>query len=174
VGTETYATPEALQNDFQTWYTHTSSNQQTQTTSGNADFPENSLDALVAAATDFHWRDENSTVRMVIHATDDTFLEKPESFSSGIPAEHTYSETVAALQNASIRVASFAAQIGGSRGDEDVSVGFLSNYEGAHSIPEATSGKAFDLELVGTDTSLVQAITDFIINESCEEYIPVV
>ena len=89
-------------------------------------------------------------------------------------ASHTYEETVTALQTNFVRVASFAVALGGQPGNQDVSMGLLSDYNGAPSIPEATSGKAFDLETVGQEISLVEAINEFVIDEICSEYVPVI
>src|SRR5262249_38319520 len=82
---------------------------------------ENSLDALYAAST-FPWRD-NAT-RVVILATDDTFLERPDNYGDrdgdgltnkmdypregNYPAARTMSETVAALRGTRTRVFSFS------------------------------------------------------------------
>ena len=82
---------------------------------------ENSLDVLQAAVQEFPWRD-NAT-RVVIIATDDTFLEAPDNYgdrdADGLtnqtnfpregdyPAVYTLAETVSALQDARIRVFSF-------------------------------------------------------------------
>jgi hypothetical protein len=172
-GAQPYPDVASIQADFHQWYTHTSSNEQTTTTKSNVDFPENSLDALHAAAGGFDWRDHHNTLRVIIHATDDTFREPPATFSGAIPAAHGYDETVDALQEAFIRVASFAAYKGGPVGNADVSLGFLADYEGKPSIPEATDGQAFDLEQVGKGTSLVDAINDFVLDEICTEYAPI-
>ena len=110
---------------------------------------------------------------MIIYATDDTFREPPATFSGSIPAVHGYDETVDTLQGAFIRVASFAAYKGGPLGNADVAVGFLKDYQGKPSIPEATDGEAFDLEQVGKGTSLVDAINDFVLDEICTEYAPI-
>ena len=45
---------------------------------------------------------------------------------------------------------------------------------GSPSIPDATSGKAFDLDAIGQGTSFVQAINDFVIDEVCQEDIPII
>jgi len=166
-----YATVEAIQADFNTWYSHTATNRQTQSTASNGDWPENTLDALHAAATDFAWRDPTTTLRVIIHATDDTFLERPARFSSGIEALHTYAETVAALQEREIRVASFAARIGGPLSNQDVTPGFSAPYGGQTAIPEATSGEVFDIDEVGGTVSLADAINGFVLDEICEAYV---
>lgn len=167
----TYDTVDAIQADFHRWYQHTSTNQQTRSGASNTDWPENSLDALVAAATDFEWRDSATTVRVVIHATDDTFLERPARFESGIAAEHTYDETVAILQEHLVRVGSFAAHIGGQFDDQNVEAGFFTEYRGQRAIPEAASGRAYDIDEVGDAISLADAISGFVLDEVCEAYV---
>lgn len=82
---------------------------------------ENALDALVAAAKDFPWR--SNATRIVVVATDETFLERPDNYGDrdgdgktdktdypregDYPARATYAETIAALRQAKIRVLSF-------------------------------------------------------------------
>ncbi|HUT78970.1 MAG TPA: vWA domain-containing protein, partial [Polyangia bacterium] len=151
---QTYASTSAIQADFHDWYIHTSSNQQTQSMASNSDWPENTLDALHAAATDYDWRPKDITLRVVIHATDDTFREYPASFTSGIQAQTTYPEVVQALQEQEIRVASFAAHLGGPLGNADVEPGFFTDYGGQGAIPPSTSGQVFDIHEVGSTISL--------------------
>ena len=173
VASEIYISMSALQTDFHDWYTHTSTNQQTQSTASNTDWPENTIDALVAAALDFDWRDPELALRVIIHATDDTFLEYPAMFSSGLPANHTYAETVTMLQDREIRVASFAAHIGGMTGTTNVEPGFFTDYNSMSPIPAATSGGVFDIDEVYDDTlSLTEAINEFVLEELCTEYVP--
>jgi hypothetical protein len=173
VATETYTDGAALQSDFNYWYTHTSSNQQTQSTASNGDWPENSLDGLYAAATEYTWRDPELSLRVIIHATDDTFLEHPASFTSGIQAQHTYIETVAELQAQTIRVGTFAAHLGGMSGTDNVEAGFFTDYMGETPIPAATDGDVFDIDEVFNQTiSLTEAINGFVIDELCTPYIP--
>jgi len=173
VASETYTSMEALQSDFNFWYTHTSSNQQTQSTATNTDWPENTIDALVEAALEYDWRDPELALRVIIHATDDTFLEYPATFSSGLPANHNYEETVTMLQDREIRVASFAAHLGGMSGTDNVEPGFFTDYNSMSAIPAATSGGVFDIDEVYNDTiSLTEAINEFVLEELCTEYIP--
>ncbi|MFO8070751.1 MAG: hypothetical protein R6V85_02645 [Polyangia bacterium] len=172
VSPQTYTSVSDIKSDFNYWYNHTSTNQQTQSNATNSDWPENTLDALYEAATAYQWRDQDLTLRVVIHATDDTFREHPDSFSSGIPATHTYEETVQALQEQTIRVASFAAHLGGPAGNADVEPGFYTDYQGQSSIPEATSAMVFDIDEVGDTISLADAINDFVIEEFCSDYVP--
>jgi hypothetical protein len=170
-GGETFTDVTTLQTRFNQWYTHTSSNEQTQSTASNTDWPENSLDALYAAAADYNWRDPDTTLRVVIHATDDTFLEAPASFASGIAVQHDYADTVAALQAGTIRVMSFAAHLGGPLGDADVEPGFFTDYAGQSAIPAATSGAAYEIADVGGTLSLAAAINEFVAEEFCEDYV---
>lgn len=167
-GSTPYATVEQIKGDFHSWYQHTSSNEQTQSTEGNYDWPENSLDGLALTAKNFQWRDPAKALRIIILATDDTFREKPASFSSGIAAQHTYDETVTLLKEGRIRVAAFAAKIGGSTGTTDVQPGFFTPYNGKEPIPAATGGTVFFIDDVKSGTlSLVDAITGFVETERC-------
>ena len=112
----------------------------------NTTYPENSLDALWHAAESFQWRDPETTLRLVIHATDDTFLEAP-AVLDGIEVEHTYEETVGALQAEEVRVAAFAATIGGPLFDPyDVDAGWFSPWNGLTAIPESTGGVVFHID----------------------------
>jgi hypothetical protein len=173
VATQTYTDVTTLQADFNSWYTHTSTNQQTQSAAANTDWPENTLDGLHAAADQFEWRDAELALRVVIHATDDTFREHPASFSSGIPAAHTYAETVARLQQEQIRVGTFAAHLGGPSGTENVEAGFFADYASQSPIPAATSGGVFDIDAVFDSTiSLTEAINTFVLEELCTPYVP--
>lgn len=103
----------------------------------NYSWPENSLDALHAAATEFQWRDAATTLRTIIHITDASFWEVDVvSSEAGDPmmlepaggcsvsllvlgpcntfgSTHTYSETIDALRDANIWVNTFAAKTGG-------------------------------------------------------------
>ena len=170
----TYADAAAIQADFNFWWTHTSSNQQTQSTAYNTDWPENTIDALYAAAAEYDWRDAATTLRIIIHATDDTFLEAPASFSSGIAVQHDYPSTVLALQDQTIRVASFAAHIGGPSMDQDVEPGFFTDYVNGvgtySSIPASTSGEVFDITQIPATLSLADAINGFVAEEFCSDY----
>jgi hypothetical protein len=173
VATETYSDVATLQSDFNYWYTHTSTNQQTQSTASNTDWPENSLDGLYAAATEYDWRGADLALRVIIHATDDTFLEHPSSFTSGIQAQRTYPETVAKLQEETIRVGTFAAHLGGPSGTENVDPGFFTDYNSMSSIPVATDGGIFDIDEVFNQTiSLTEAINTFVLEELCTPYVP--
>lgn len=163
----------ALQADFQMWSTFTSSNSQVSGMGSNGTFPENSLDALHVAASAFGWRPADTTLRIVIHTTDDTFWDGPTT-QDGVMIEHGYEETVAALQASQIRVFSFADSIGGACACEDVTPGWSTPYEGGTSIPEATDGGVFDIgEVLAGTLSLSEAITESVSTSVCDPYEPV-
>lgn len=104
----------------------------------NLSWPENSLDALHAAAGQFAWRDAETTHRTIIHITDASFweLEKVSSAAGDplkleppggcsiqeagiggvctmVSSQHTYDETIEALRAAKIWTNTFAAKTGG-------------------------------------------------------------
>jgi hypothetical protein len=167
-----YADAVALQQDFETWSAFTSSNEQVGGGNGNSTFTENSLDGLYLAASEFAWRPADETLRIVIHTTDDTFWDGPTT-GNGVPIEHSYGETVQALQDQTVRVFAFADPIGGSCNCEDTSPGWFGPYEGAPAIPVATDGAASNIQdiLAGT-VSLADAIFDSVADSYCDPYTP--
>ncbi len=168
-----YADAAALQADFQEWSAFTSSNSQVSGTGSNSTWPENSLDALYVAATAYAWRPADSTLRIVIHTTDDTFSEAP-AVVNGITVQHDYTETVQALQDQQIRVFSFTADIGGSCNCEDVTPGWSAPYLGQPPVPEATDGARFDIdEVLAGNLDLSEAINTSIEGAVCDPYEPV-
>lgn len=135
----------------------------------NFSWPENSLDALYAAATQFKWRPITSTLRVVFHITDASFWDGMEVSSgnqSEIPAfgqpvsMHSYAQVIDALHMQHVWVNAFAAKTGGppdgmmapaSHGQfrgisVNVGIGFFEPYKGMKAIPEATGGSAWDLD----------------------------
>lgn len=170
----------ALQDELMTWQTFTSSNGQPGgAPEDNADCPENSLDALYAAATACTWRPD--ATRLVIHITDDTFVEHPEVLSgdpfglSGITVERTYAETVEALVSREIRVGAFAApgagEYCGAGTSPDVGRGFHAPYQGMPSIPTATHGHAWSIRDVrGGEIEMADAIIEFAEAEHCAPF----
>ncbi len=150
---------------------------------------ENALDALHMAATDFPWR--SNAARVVIMATDDTFIEKPDNYGDAdhdgkfdkifpfkegdYPARFTLDETVAALTDAKIRVFSFSALkpsgcgTGRRHTEADAFMwGWSKPYEGKPPIPEATGGKDFDLGAVKSGTvSLAATINEVVLQSHC-------
>jgi hypothetical protein len=172
MGGAPYPDVDTLRADFQTWSAFTSSNQQVGGGNYNTTWTENSLDPLYAAATEFQWRPADTTLRMVIHTTDDTFWDGP-TVGNGVMIERGYAETVAALQQAQVRVFSFTASIGGSCQCEDVTPGWSAPYMGMDPIPEATDGAVFSLEQVLTgQISLSTGINDAVEDKMCMPYPP--
>lgn len=148
-GGQPFADLAALQKELQVWQKFTAGNREIAATDSNLDWPENTLDALHAAATQFTWRDPASTLRAVIHATDDDFGEAP-AVQSGQHVQHSYRETVAALRAAEVRVFSFAAKVGGQCECLDVRAGLFAPYRGQQAIPAATGGAVFDIDEVAS------------------------
>ncbi len=167
-----YADAAALQADFQSWSAFTATNQQVGGGNSNSTWPENSLDALFLAATQFDWRPAEDTTRLIIHTTDDTFWEGP-STQNGVMIQNDYAGTVTALQQETIRVFAFADTIGGSCSCLDVSMGWFGEYEGAPSIPASTDGGVYDINQILDDSvSLADAITASVEESYCEDYNP--
>ncbi len=168
---EPFDSRDLLKAEFNKWYQHTSTNKQTQSNLNNGDWPENSLDSIAFSARDFNWRDAGKTLRVIIHATDDTFYEHPDKFSNGIQVEYTYDGTIDLLVQENIRVAAFAAKLGGRLGNIDVKPGFFTDYNGKPSIPEATGGEVYFIEDVKNGhLNVYQAVNDFIENAMCKSY----
>ncbi len=169
-----YADVKTLQADFIEWSNFTQSNSQTNGQGFNSDWPENTLDALYTAAFAYQWRPVESTLRMIIHTTDDTFGDKGAS-QSGVVVQHSYDETVLALQEREIRVFAFADNdmTGGQFNDQDVSMGFFTPYGGKTPIPQATDGGAFNINDVYDGTLSLSAAINMSVEESlCMKYIP--
>jgi hypothetical protein len=168
-----YDSVAVLQQDFNTWSGFTASNQQVGGGNFNSTWPENSLDAIYVAASGFQWRPQESTLRLVIHTTDDTFWDGPTT-GNGVMIQHGYAETVMALQQREIRDFSFAGQIGGSCECEDVTMGWSSPYMGMDPIPQATGGGVYDIDLVLIgQVSLADAVVEAVETTMCEPYPPV-
>lgn len=157
---------------------------------------ENSLDALYAAASEFPWR-ANAT-RVVIVATDDTFLERPDNYGDrdgdgltnktdypregNYPAARTMSETVTALQDARVRVFSFSRltqpnileRCGTGRRMPWAAItdGWTTPYKGQPAIPVQTDGGNYDLDKVKTGAlSLAETINEVVLDSHCNPII---
>ncbi|HVH98416.1 MAG TPA: vWA domain-containing protein [Enhygromyxa sp.] len=168
-----YTDVEELKADFAYWNDFTASNQQTDGGGYNSTWTENSLDALFSAAVGFQWRPKNSTLRMIIHTTDDTFWNGP-TVGNGIDILHNYPDTVDILQANEVRMFTFADLIGGQCECDDVSEGFFTEFQGQPPIPAQTGGAAYNIgEVLAGILSLSQAITDSIDDSYCEDYPPV-
>ncbi|HLT35973.1 MAG TPA: vWA domain-containing protein, partial [Enhygromyxa sp.] len=139
-----YTDINALKADFAYWNNFTASNQQTSGAGFNSTWTENSIDALFSAAVGFQWRPKNTTLRMIIHTTDDTFWNGP-TVGNGIDILRSYPEVVDILQANEIRMLTFADTVGGQSGTDDVSMGFFSDFQGQPPIPAQTGGAAYSI-----------------------------
>ena len=153
---------------------------------------ENSLDALNAAATEFPWR-ANAT-RVVIVATDDTFLESPDNYGDrdhdgltnktdfpregNYPAMHALGETLTALRDGKIRVFSFSritqpglfdrCGTGRRLAWTDITDGWTTPYGTTPPIPDQTDGANFDLDQVKSNAiSLSATINSVVLDSYC-------
>lgn len=157
---------------------------------------ENSLDALYAAAAEFPWRP--SATRLIIIATDDTFIERPDNYGDrdgdgdttstdfpregNYPALRTMAETIEAVRAARARVFSFTrltepgpfellSRCGTPRRLEwsQVPDGWSRPYAGAMPIPASTDGQNFDLVAVRDgDLSLADTISGVVVESYCQ------
>jgi hypothetical protein len=151
---------------------------------------ENSLDALYAATADFPWR-ANAT-RVVILATDDTFLERPDNYGDrdhdgvtnktdfpregNYPAARTLTETVTALRDGRIRVFSFSritqpnilerCGTGRRLPWTDITDGWTTPYGSQPPIPTQTDGGNFDLDQVKNGSLSLSATINQVVLES--------
>ena len=162
-----------LRSTFAQWNEFTSTNRQvTREDLVNSTWPENSLDAISAAASGFAWRPADSTLRIVIHTTDDAFWNGPSN-ANGIPILRSYGETVTLLQDQSVRFFTFAARIGGQFEDLDVAPGFFEPFEGQPPIPAQTDGLAWSIDAVlDGNLSLSEVINAAVEDNYCEPYPP--
>jgi hypothetical protein len=153
---------------------------------------ENALDALHLAADRFPWRD-NAT-RVIILATDDTFLERPDNYGDrdgdgatnrtdfpregDYPAAHTLAETLARLRAERIRVFSFTRlaepgifdRCGTPRRFSWSAIrwGWSAPYQGQAPIPEQTDATNFDIDRVQDGSlNLAQTINEVVLESYC-------
>jgi hypothetical protein len=195
----TAATLQTAFNNYKTVYTANNRNPgdgPTGPTTQNPICEENSLDSLYAAAATFPWRD-NAT-RIVIVATDDTFLEATDNYGDrdgdgltnktdypregNYPAGHTMSDTVAALQNAKARVFSFSRITQPSFLDRcgtgrrlpwaSITDGWTTPYKTKAPIPMQTDGGNYDLDKVKAGTlNLATTINEVVLDSHCNPII---
>ncbi len=157
---------------------------------------ENSLDALYAAAKEYPWR-PNAT-RVVIVATDDTFLESPDNYGDrdhdgltnktdfpregNYPALRNLGETVTALRDGKIRVFSFSRHTqpsilercgtGRRLAWADITDGWTTPYGTTPPIPTQTDGGDFDLDQVKSNAiSLSATINQVVVESFCNPII---
>lgn len=167
-----YTDVNVLRDDFLMWATFAGSNQQVGGGNSNSTWTENSLDAMFFAADEFQWRPAESTVRMVIHTTDDTFWDGPTT-GNGVMIQHGYAETVQALQDQEVRTYAFADDIGGACNCDDVTMGWSADYMGMVSIPVATDGGVYPIdEVLSGVVSLTDAINSAVEESICDDYTP--
>ncbi|MEJ7597857.1 MAG: hypothetical protein WKG01_08120 [Kofleriaceae bacterium] len=153
---------------------------------------ENSLDALHAAAVDFPWR--SNATRVIILATDDTFLERSDNYGDrdgdgdtssttypregDYPAAFTLTETAGALKAARTRVFSFSRIRQPSIGSRcstgrrmpwgDITDGWTTPYLGQVPIPMQTDGANYDLDKVKAGTLLLaETINQVVLDSYC-------
>lgn len=168
-----FDTAAALQSEFDQWRSFCSTNGNPGgALADNSDCPENSLDALYAAATQCTWR--AGATHIVIHATDDTFLEAPQRFAFSVAAQHTYAEVSTALTTSQIRVGAFAQLVPmecGAGTSADTATGFFGQYEAQASLPDATGGRVWDIAQVRNGTlDMATAINEMIVAEHCAPF----
>jgi hypothetical protein len=177
-GCSSFPTAASLQTEFDHWRSFCSSNQNPGGSGGtNADCPENSLDAIHAAATMCTWR--AGATHILIHVTDDTFEEPPYTYSSdflggGVRAVWHYSQVSDVLVANQIRVGAFAMEVpeecGAGRSD-DTARGFFTPFFGLPSLPEATGGRVWDMADVRAGTlDMATSINEMIEDEHCHPF----
>lgn len=129
----------------------------------NRDCPENSLDALFEAAARCPLR--NGSTRVFVHATDDTFLERPGVLSGewggGVFVASLYSEVQNALTSRNIHFSALAwsgaGEFCGAGSSPDVGRGFHADFGALPSLPVTTDGAdavVWDARGLGTTVDL--------------------
>jgi hypothetical protein len=155
---------------------------------------ENANDALYLAATTFPWREGTSHV--IIVATDDTFLERPDNYGDrdgdgltdktdfpregDYPAQWTLAETVDVLKANGVRVFAFTRLVPPGILDptrcgtgrrlpwEAISDGWSAPYAGQPPIPDATSARNYDLDAVRNGSlALTETINEVVVESNC-------
>jgi hypothetical protein len=156
---------------------------------------ENAVDSLRSAALEFPWRPFAN--RVVIVATDDTFLERPDNYGDrdgdgktdktdypregDYPARFTLAEAVSALKQAKVRVFSFTrlqppglldlTRCGTGRRLPwtAISNGWSTPYNAQKPIPEQTAGGNFDIDQVyAGKLSLTATINNVVLESHCK------
>lgn len=139
----------------------------------NHDCAENSLDAIVAATM---CPTRAGSTRVIIHVTDDTFVERPGVLSGewggGVHVGFNYLETTTALTDGRFHVGVFAET---GMGDDcgagrspDVGRGFSGPYSMMASLPDATGGHFWDLrEVRAGRLDMMTSINDFLRSAYC-------
>jgi len=175
-GSSPYTSAADLREEFNVWRAFCSTEAQPGGSAcRNMDCPENTLDALAAAAESYPWRPD--ALHIAIHVTDDTFKEYPDrlcsSLSPTIPVNHTYAQTIDLLVTSEIRVGTFAVHSSSACPfPPNKDPGFFAPWAGQLSIPDATGSRVWDLTQVQSGAiSLTAAISGFVLEEWCTEFI---
>jgi hypothetical protein len=172
-----FATAEDLVASLEEWRMTCASNQSPVSHIQNTDCPENSIDAMMLAATTCPFRD--GSTRILVHVTDDTFAERPAVLSGewtrGVFVEHTYAELAEELHADQIRVGAFAipgpGESCGAGISPDVGRGFHTPYMDMEALPSATGGRVWDLRDVRAGTlSMADAINEMVRAEYCTSF----
>jgi hypothetical protein len=170
-----WASAADLQAEFARWRAFCGSESEPGGSPGtNWDCPENTIDALWQAVDRFSWR--AGSTRVVIFATDDTFVEPPATLGSGyLPVHHTYADLVTHLRDNQIRVAAFAAHNSDNCSIppvHDTEPGFFAPWGGTAALPDATGARVFDVDGVRDGSiRMNEAINDVILEEFCTPYL---
>lgn len=195
-----YADVEALKTELRTQIMTTQGDPSRQlggAASDNLTWPENALDGLWAAATEFKWREPVKTLRTIILITDASFWDLTAASSGHMTelntsgffpthvSKHGYDETIAQVRMQQIWVNTFAAKTGGppdgmmsppSHGEfrgttVNVGVGYFEPYNGKPSLADATGGAAWDVDDVfDMKISLATPINESIEARQCAVY----
>jgi hypothetical protein len=129
----------------------------------NRDCPENSLDAIFEAATTCTFRP--GSTRVFIHATDDTFVERPGVLSGewggGVFVASTYNEVQNALTTRAIHFSALAwsgaGEFCGAGTSPDTGQGFHADFGALSSLPlttDPTDPVVWDARGLGTTVNL--------------------
>ena len=170
-----YADVAALQREFADWRSFCSTNSEPGGGVGFNDYcPENTIDALWDAADVYLWRPD--ATRVIVFATDDTFVESPGTLGSyDLPVHHRYADLVTHLQDLEIRVAAFAAHDSSNCAIppvHDAQPGFYTPWGGVDPLPVATGARVFDIMGVRSGAiRMSEAINDVILEEYCTPYL---
>jgi hypothetical protein len=139
----------------------------------NHDCAENSLDAIMAGVA-CPLRD--GSTRVLVHVTDDTFVERPGVLSGewggGVHVQFNYVEVTTALTDRHFHVGVFGQSgVGddcGAGHSPDVGRGFSSDFGTLPSLPEATGGRFWDLrEVRAGNVDVATSIDDFLRDVYC-------
>jgi hypothetical protein len=174
-----FASPELLVAEFDRWRAFCAGNLSPVSEISNMDCAENSLDAMYAAATRCTWRPD--ATHLLIHVTDDTFLEPPGVFSEGpfggggVPAFHTYADVIFETVERQIRVGAFAMEVPepcGAGMSSNTGQGFFTGFGGMPSLPMATGGRVWDIADVRSGSlSMATAIAEMVEDEYCTPFL---